>query len=248
MRPSNEAPAAEPRRLGSYTTAKVSAGRIERLEQHVARLRRDAGRLGLPLPAGRDVERVSLESARETFGRGDGIVRVEWSHLPGEPPELFAIPRTFAPPGRTWRAIVSKTTHPGREFRANTKYVDVPAYDLGREEVASSEIDEVLLFDSDGFLVEGSHSNFLAVTAEGRLVTPAFALGGVEGLGLTIVRHGRDVAEARLTWEDVANACELMSVNTVRGVVPITEVGGRRVADGRPGPRSRSLSAIFQAR
>ena len=126
--------------------------------------------------------------------------------------------------------------------------MDVPAYDLGREEVASSEIDEVLLFDSDGFLVEGSHSNFLAVTAEGRLVTPAFALGGVEGLGLTIVRHGRDVAEARLTWEDVANACELMSVNTVRGVVPITEVGGRRVADGRPGPRSRSLSAIFQAR
>ena len=241
MRPSNEAPAAEPRRLGSYTTAKVSAGRIERLEQHVARLRRDAGRLGLPLPAGRDVERVSLESARETFGRGDGIVRVEWSHLP-------AIPRAFNPTGDAWRTIVSKATHPGREFRANTKYTDVPAYDLGREEVASSEIDEVLLFDADGFLVEGSHSNFLAVTAEGRLVTPAYALGGVEGLGLTIVRHGRDVAEAWLASEDVENARELMSVNTVRGVVPIIEVGDHRVADGRPGPLSRTLAAIFQTR
>ncbi len=248
MSPSTEAGASEPRRLGSYTTAKVSAGRIERLEQHVARLRRDAGRLGLPLPPSQDVERVFLESARETFGRGDGIVRVEWSHLPDESPELFAIPRAFNPLGDTWRAIVSKTTHPGPEFRANTKYVDVSAYDLGREEVASSEIDEVLLFDADGFLVEGSHSNFLVVTDAGHLVTPAYALGGVEGLGLTIVRHGQDIAEARLTREDVANARELMSVNAVRGVVPILELDGRRIGDGQPGPRARTIGAIFRAR
>lgn len=248
MCPSTEAPAAEPRRLGSYTTAKVTTGRVERLEQHVARLRRDAVRLALPRPPARDAERLVLETARAEFGRGDGIIRLEWSHRPGQAPALRATPRAFVRLPTRWRAARSRATHPGPARRANTKHVDVPAYDQGRDEVASSEIQEVLLFDADGFLVEGSRSNLLVVTEDGRLVTPALALGGVEGLGLEVVRHGRsDVREAHLTRDDVAKARELMSVNAVRGVVPIVELDGRAVAEGEPGPHSAALNAIFSA-
>lgn len=246
MSPSNEAPAAEPRRLGSYTTAKVHAGRVERLEQHVARLRRDAARLDLPLPPAREVEALLLATASSAFERGDGIVRIEWSHLPDAPPALQAKPRAFNPLPSTWRAATSKATHPGPEFRANTKYVDVPAYDLSREEVASSEVEEVLLFDAQGWLVEGGNSNFVVVTEAGDPVTPAYALGGVEGLGLTVLRHGRsELREARLDHDAVARAREVMSVNAVRGVVPIIEIDGRPVGAGAPGPVAKRLSAAF---
>ena len=87
------------------------------------------------------------------------------------------------------------------------------------------------------------------MTEAGALVTPELALGGVEGLGLAVVRHGRrDLREARLDREAVLNVRELMCVNAVRGVVPIVEFDGRPVGDGQSGPVSRRLGAVFGRR
>lgn len=234
------------RRLGSYSTAKVSRGRVERLERHATRLRRDARRLGLPVPDRREIERTFLEAAAESFAGADGIVRIEWSHLPGEAPKLIASPRVYASLPAAWRAATSSVVHPGREFRANTKYVDVDAYDRSREDVANSDYDEVLLFDAGGNLVEGSQSNCLAVLADGRLITPTLEAGGVEGIGLAIVRD--DYPELYETWipgESLDDAHELMSVNTVRGVVPIVELDGKAIGAGVAGPWAIRLAAIF---
>lgn len=159
------------------------------------------------------------------------------------------MPRALGPESDAWIAAVSKATHPGPEQRRNTKQLNVAAYDLARAEVADSKLDEVLLFDADGLLVEGARSNFILVTESGRLVTPAPALGAVEGLGLTIVLENRpEIAMAMLTQDDVASAQELMSINVVRGVIPIVELAGRPVADGQPGPRALSLRNLFSDR
>jgi len=233
-------------RFGSYTTARVTGGRVERAERHAARLCRDAARLGLPQPRRIEVEALLIRSARSAFGAGDGILRIEWSRVGDASPELMAIPRALGPEPDRWRAGISKATHPGPGQRHNTKHVNVAAYDLARAEVDQSQFDEVLLFDSDGLLVEGGRSNFILVTSSGRLVTPALELGAVEGLGLTIVLENRpEIHFAKLTQKDIASAQELMSVNSVRGVVPIVELDGRPVADGQPGPWSRRLRNLF---
>ncbi len=246
MGESSEAPGESPRRLGSYSTARVTAGRVERLERHAGRLRRDAGRLGLPLPTRVEIERVFLNSAAEAFPGGDGIVRVEWSHVPGGEPELIPTVRSIGSVPDRWRAVVSRATHPGPGFRANTKYVDVGAYDLGRAEVREADFDEVLLFDAEGVLVEGAHSNFLVVTERGRLMAPDPVLGAVEGLGLTIVMENQpEIVFGRLRREDLDSVLEFMSVNAVRGVVPVVELDGKPVASGRPGPWAKRLSAAF---
>ena len=138
--------------------------------------------------------------------------------------------------------------HPGREFRANTKYVDVSAYDLGRAEVKSTDIDEVLLYDAGGHLVEGAHSNFIVVTNDGRVTTPARDLGPVEGLGLTLLRETHpEIQEAHLTSSDIATATELMSTNGVRGLVPITHLDEKPIGTGSPGPTANALAATFKA-
>ena len=147
---------------------------------------------------------------------------------------------------RRWRAATSRAIHPGLGNRHNTKFVRVEAYDTARNEVRESRVDEVLLFDSDGFLVEGSHSNLLLATDAGELLTPSPELGAVEGLGLTIVRESHpEIRDARLERESVLGARELMSVNCVRGVVPITELDGIPVSTGEPGPWARRLGVIF---
>ena len=239
MRPGSEASSKPARRLGSYTTAKIAGGRVERLERHTRRLQRDAQRLGLPLPNRDAIERIFLDTAKRVFSGGDGIVRLEWSHLPGEDPELIATPRAYEAAAPTWRVVTSDAVHPGPEFRANTKYVDVSAYDLGRECVAKSDVDEVLLFDAQGRLVEGANSNFIVVTEDGRIVTPARDLGGVEGLGLTIVCETHpEIGEAHLTRGDLAVCREIMSTNAVRGVVPIISL------DGKPRPSGATARAL----
>jgi branched-subunit amino acid aminotransferase/4-amino-4-deoxychorismate lyase len=227
---------------------RVTGGRGERAEQHAARLRRDAARLGLPPPGQIEIESLLIESARSAFGSGDGILRVEWSRLDDDLPELRAIPRPLGPEPNHWLATVSRATHPGPEQRHNTKHVNVPVYEFARAEADESKVDEMLIFGADGLLVEGGRSNFILVTNSGRLVTPDLALGAVEGLGLTLVLENRPEIEfAELTEKDVASARELMSVNAVRGVIPIVELAGRPIADGRPGPWARRLRYLFRS-
>ena len=202
----------------------------------------------MPPPGRIEIESLLLGTARSAFGTGDGILRIEWSRTNDAPPELLAIPRALGPEPDFWLAAVSKHTHPGPELRRNTKHVNVTAYDLARAEVHESKLDEVLLFDANGLLVEGGRSNFILVTESGRLVTPDPSLGAVEGLGLTIVRESRpEIDLARLTQDDVACARELMSINMVRGVIPIIELAGRPVADGQAGPRALRLRNLFNS-
>jgi len=219
------------------------------VERHAARLRRDAARLDLPQPETKEIESLLVESARSAFGRGDGVVRIEWSRSADSELQLRAMPRPLGPEPECWIAAVSGAVHPGPERRRNTKYVDVSAYDQAREEVRVSGLDEMLLYDSKGRLVEGSRSNFLVVTKSGRLVTPDLALGGVEGLGLTIVLENRpEIAFAELTPADVAGARELISINIVRGVVPIVQMSDGPVADGKAGPWANRLRNLFRRR
>ena len=227
----------------------MTGGRVERVERHARRLSRDAGRLDLPLPNLREIELLFNETAAATFGRGDGIVRVEWSQAKGASPELIATPRPVGAEPAVWRAATSKATHPGPEYRRNTKYVSVQAYDIARAEVEEGDLNEVLLFDNDAFLVEGGRSNFLLVTNDGRLQAPAPELGAVEGLGLTILTESLPEIElTRISHDNVQNARELMSINIVRGVIPIVELDGRNVADGQPGPWAERLNACFENR
>jgi len=70
------------------------------------------------------------------------------------------------------------------------------------------------------------------VLAGDRIVTPARALGGVEGLGLECVREGPwPIAEAEIRAETLRDARALLAVNAVRGVVPITRLDERPVGD-----------------
>jgi len=107
-------------------------------------------------------------------------------------------------------------------------------------------VDEVLLFDAKGLLVEGSRSNLLWVTREGRLYGPPLSLGAVEGLGLQVLREaGHEIGEANAQHEDLLEAREILAVNAVRGVMPIVELDGRPVGHGRVGTTAHVLNSAF---
>jgi len=240
------------RPTGCYTTARVSAGRTERLERHAGRLRRDAERLSLPLPDRRAIESLALVVVRAELGRGDGVLRIEWATEGEAQPALRATTRPLGPDPRTWRVATATTVHPGPADRHDVKVLGVkplgvPAYDEARGERARAGVDEVLLFDAAGRLVEGSRSNLIVVSRDGLVRTPAKSLGAVEGLVLEIVREF--APEIRDTTEighgELAAAGELIATNGVRGAVAIVGLDGTVVGDGRPGPFAIRLRGLF---
>lgn len=237
-------------RQGVYTTARVRGGRIERFERHAGRLRRDAARLGLPLPERHAIEALGLDTVRAELDRNDGVLRIEWSREGDATARLAATTRTLGPDPTTWRASTARTVHPGPGSRDGAKAVDVLAYDAARAEVAESTVDEVLLFDPAGRLVEGSRSNLIVVTAAGLVRCPAKSLGGVEGLGLELAR--RLVPELREAMDigatELVVARELIATNAVRGAVAIVEFDGRPIGEGRPGPLAGRLESLFGRR
>lgn len=235
--------------VGVYTTARVCRGRIERLERHAGRLRRDAERLGLPLPDRREIEARSLAVVRETLGREDGVLRIEWARADGPVFSLRATTRPLGPEPRTWRAATARTIHPGPGALRNTKAIDVPVWESARAERSASGVDEVLLFDGAGRLVEGSRTNLIVVTGDGLLCTPARSLGPVEGLGLETVSDflGPDTLRESemLDRATLASARELIATNAVRGVAAIVELDGIPIGDGREGPLTVRLRSLF---
>jgi branched-chain amino acid aminotransferase len=111
---------------------------------------------------------------------------------------------------------------------------------------------EALLLDAAGFVTEGSTSNVFAVRG-GRLETPPVEIGILEGVTRTVVlaiarEAGLPVGEERLRPADLAAADEVFITSTVRELVPVTELDGGAVGDGRPGPVFRRLHGLFRAR
>lgn len=242
-------------RVGCQTTARVTAGRVERLERHAGRLRRDALRLGLSAPERAAIEAAALAAVAAGLGRGDGLVRIEWSAAAAAAragaatpivPRLTATTRPLGADPEVWRAITASAIHPGPGARAGTKALALPAWDAARAEREAAGVDEALLFDGAGRVVEGSRTNLVVVTAEGFRLTPARGLGPVEGLGLEWVREavGGIVESLGIDRRDLLGAREVLAVNAVRGAVAIVELDGEAIADGRPGPLAKRLRTL----
>jgi branched-subunit amino acid aminotransferase/4-amino-4-deoxychorismate lyase len=228
-----------------YTSARVRAGRVLGLERHAARLVRDAALLGLPaLDPGR-VQRALGELA-ETFGRGEGVVRLQAGRDAEGRPQLLGSSRPLGPEPPHWRAELAPDPHPGPGRWSGVKLAGATAIEAAREHARARGLDEALLCDRSGFLVEGARSNLLWVDAAGRLGTPDPARGAVRGLCWELLRERLpELACADLHRDALPGVVELVAVNAVRGARPILCVDGWPVGDGEPGPWAARLEELL---
>ena len=85
-----------------------------------------------------------------------------------------------------------------------------------------------------------------------RLLTPPPEAGILEGitraLALDLARgDGLEVSEEQLAPEDLRGADEAFLTSTLKGILPIRRCDGWPIHDGRPGPVTRRLVALFDA-
>ena len=102
-------------------------------------------------------------------------------------------------------------------------------------------------------LVQGLASSNLFVVRAARLLTPPPADGILEGITRGLVLElaradGLDASEESLEADSLRSADEAFLTATLKGILPIRRCDGWPIRHGRPGPITRRLMALFEAR
>jgi para-aminobenzoate synthetase/4-amino-4-deoxychorismate lyase len=206
--------AAEPFRL-IETLRWSAADGFRLLPRHLARLSRSAAYFGFPFNADeilRHLDQVlsgqtGLRRVRLTLGvRGD--TQVETADL------------TLPQPGETWRYALAPSAVSSGDWRLYHKTTRREVYEERlAAAIASTPVDEIILFNERGELTEGSRSN-LFVVRDGAWFTPPLSCGLLDGcLRRELLENGpQRVTEKVLTSADLEGA-EVWFGNSLRGLV-----------------------------
>lgn len=131
--------------------------------------------------------------------------------------------------------------------KANGNYINSM---LALNEAITGGAEEALLLDNEGYVAEGSGENIFIVR-DGVLHTPELT-SCLEGITrATILDFARDmgleVRERRITRDEVYIAEEAFFTGTAAEVLPIRELDGRQIGEGKRGPITEKLQAKYFA-
>ncbi len=228
---------------GCYTTTRVVAGRPRWIDRHVERLARDARTLGLGAIDRERARRALVETAEAAFGEGDGAVRLQASRDGTGRVHLLGLPRSLGDEPDTWRAVTAGGAHPGPMPWGGAKVTNHLPMGWARDDATRSGVDEALLFDRDGFAVEGTRCNLLFRGPDGELRAVDPRRGAVAGIALEVLGERMpDLPRGDLARADIGEVTELIGINGLRGARAIVELDGRAVGDGRAGDGCRRVA------
>ena len=119
---------------------------------------------------------------------------------------------------------------------------------LALHEALQCGYDEALLLDNEGYVAEGSGENIFIVR-DGMIYTPDLtsALEGVTRDTIMVFARdlGIEIKEKRLTRDEVYIADEAFFTGSAAEVTPVVELDNRAIGNGRRGPVTRKLQAMF---
>lgn len=129
--------------------------------------------------------------------------------------------------------------------KANGHYINSM---LALNEALTGGADEALLLDPEGYVAEGSGENFFLVR-DGVIYTPELAscLDGITRATVFSIAAelGYEVKEKRITRDEVYVADEAFFTGTAAEVLPIRELDGRLIGEGKRGPITEQIQSFY---
>lgn len=237
---------------GAYTTFRTYQVRgILRFGEHIIRMRETAALLGKPMDIPEERIRNGLRSLfRLKIETGEMRIRLTLDlfqhpgtiYITAEPLEL--LPEKLYQYGA--HAITSPL-HRENPKAKSTSFIE-KASDV--KKTLLSNVNEAIMVDAEGYLLEGLSSNFFAVmngelwTANDKVlsgITRHIVLDEAEKTGLQC--HLRPVQ-----IQDLSRCSETFITSTSRAVLPVTKIDKIFIGHKRPGPITKLLLARYQQR
>ncbi|MFM1860388.1 MAG: hypothetical protein RL133_1888 [Pseudomonadota bacterium] len=171
--------------------------------------------------------------------------------IPG--PTIFATTSPLKRPDERVRTRgVRALTQPDQRWqRCDIKSIALLANVLAREQAVAAGAQEAILF-RDGMLTEGAASNIWVVRA-GAVYAPKPSGHLLEGIRRSTLprlaqAHGLAMHWVDIPEQEVMDADELLMTSATKEILAITEVNGRPVGSGAPGPVYTALRRAYDQR
>lgn len=234
---------------GLFETLAVKHGSIGLLQSHLERLQEGCTRLGLPMPP---VEMLKTELLAAASGETRAVLKLMVTRgeggrgyrPPAEPKSRRILlrypwpeyPEAWARDGVRVRVCDTRLAEQPR--LAGMKHLNRLEQVLARAEWSEADgYQEGLMLDVGSRVVEGTMTNVFASPREDVLMTPDLSRAGVAGV---MRRHILEQATASsvqvrvtdLPLTELMQANEIFLCNSLIGVWPVSELGGRSYAVG----------------
>ena len=242
---------------------RLHAGRIFRLTEHLARLRRSAQALAFEsVPADAEITgeiRRTLAAngmtdgvhIRLTLSRGVKVTSGMDPRLNQSGPTLIVLPEYKAPvyaaTGIT--LITSSIRRPAPDvLDPKIHHNNLLASIMAKIEANVAGADDALMLDNRGFVAETNATNVFCVT-DGVLGTPA-TLACPEGITRATVLElaagaGIECSVGDYSLVQLYTADEVFVTGTMGGIAPVIGIDGRMIGDGRPGSLTGKLTGLL---
>ncbi len=232
-----------------------------RLAAHLARLNRSLAeiRIAAPLDDGEWTglinELIGYQASEDQaiyLQVSRGVAKRDFGLLQGIEPTVFAVSNPFSPPPKQQieNGIAAVSLADFRWLRCDIKSTSLLGANMLRQFANDAGGAECVLF-REGHLTEGSSSNIFVVK-QGVLITPPKSRMILPGITYDLLlelananavpTQVRDVLEA-----EVKTADEIMISASLRELVAITQLDGKPVGSGVPGPVFGRLYELFSA-
>jgi branched-chain amino acid aminotransferase len=244
----------------TYDVLKATEGRIFRLDDHLDRLRRGSGLLGMEIAEPwSEVGSILAECVARSEMATCAIYVIVTRGVPPlgmlRDPRLarnrlyaMALPIPWMiDPGDHERALALAV---GEKLRIDPESVDPTIKNFHWQDLVQSlrgayadGADTTILLDRDGNVTEGPGFNVFVVR-DGRLQTPdrGVLLGITRKSALEIAAElGLEAEETTVNLDVFRQADEIFGTSTAGGIVPFGQLDGRPVGDGRPGAITRRI-------
>src|SRR5215472_13128711 len=238
-------------------------GRIFRLTEHLARLRRSARALAFEtVPTDEEIteeiRRTLAANAmtdgvhiRLTLTRGVKITSGMDPRLNQSGPTLIVLPEykppVYAATGIT--LITSSVRRPSPDcLDPKIHHANLLSSILAKIEANVAGADDALMLDERGFVAETNATNVFCVSGGG-LGTPAPTAcpeGITRGAVLELAAAaGIEVSVGDYSLTQLYAADEVFVTGTMGGIAPVIRIDGRQVGDGSPGPVTLRLTKLL---
>ncbi len=248
-----------------FDTTSAWNGRIFKLSAHLERfdLSLRAARIPCPLPL-EELRGVIVETTRRCGLRNAYIQTIVTR---GEPPLgvrdlaqcrpgliVFAVPYVFILNPEQIRAggramIASTRALPVQSLDPKIKSLSRLHFDLATLQGKAAGMDVALMLDLDGHVTEGPGFNVFVVKG-GELFSPpdGILMGITRQTVFELASENQIPArEAQLTTYDLYAADEVFLTSTAGGIMPLVEIDGRPIGDGKPGPVGQRIHGLYWA-
>ena len=252
---------------GIFEGIRIYHGKIFKEQQHIQRFFESAKVIRLTLPMSPEqLSRAMYDTMRANGVSGDGYIRLVVTRGVGalgisirrtaNPTIIIIVDTISLYPAEVYERglhciISSITRNHVNALNPRIKSLNYLNNVLAKAEAHAAGADEAIMLGSDGHICECTGDNIFVVR-NGELLTPGTWEALLEGITRDVVmelarKRGTPVRETSLVRHDLFVAQEVFATGTAAEIVPITEISGIPIGDGKPGRITKQLTEDFAA-